>query len=493
MRLLQVLVARDDLDAVLDALRAEDVDPVVLSVSDDSAVRVPRTDGATVGRDDSADHPSHHLVQFPVPTEAVGSVRETLTDCGVDEEYLVIANAETATTPQYGTLLERFVEGTEESEHVSNEEIRAKARSLDPRAPTYYAMTVLSAFVATAGLLLDSPALVVGSMVVAPQIGAALTASVGGALGDDSMFVAGLKTTLTGLVVAILAAAMLGWGLKTAQFVPPALDVTTVQQIASRTSPGLLTLVVALCAGSAGAFGLATELPVSLVGVAVAAAVVPAAAAVGIGLAWALPAVTLGAFALLAVNVTGIVLSGTATLWYLEYRPDEWPDSERLRSKVRFVGTQKTTYVALGLLVLTVVGPGALLTQQIVFENQTTSAVQSVVEDPSYADIELTSVRVEFAGAGVSSDARDVTVSVRLPAGERIPTLAAELRRAIADETGEGVQVTVSVTEVRREGGPERQSSYGAHTRATPSSKDISGSHPVAAAIFETSAFVSWT
>ena len=72
--------------------------------------------------------------------------------------------------------------------------------------------------------------------------------------------------------------------------------------------------------GAAGAFGISTDLPVSLIGVAVAAALIPAAAAVGIGLAWGYPAVAGGAFVLLvAIN-----LAGSLTLWYLGDRPDGW-------------------------------------------------------------------------------------------------------------------------------------------------------------------------
>lgn len=52
---------------------------------------------------------------------------------------------------------------------MSDEEIRAKAIKLNPGQRTYYAMTLLSVLVATVGRLLDAPAIVVGSMVIAPR------------------------------------------------------------------------------------------------------------------------------------------------------------------------------------------------------------------------------------------------------------------------------------------------------------------------------------
>ncbi|WP_410764574.1 TIGR00341 family protein [Haloferax sp. DFSO60] len=435
MRLLQLRVERDTLDSVLDALRGEDVDPVVLPTYDSES---------------SGEGTSRYLVVFPLPTEAVDRIREALETAGFEEEHLIIGTAESAKTPNYEQLIDRFVEGDEEEERISNEEIRTKARDLHPQPTAYYGMTVLSALVATAGLLLDSPALVVGSMVIAPQVGAALTGSVGLALGESSMFRSGLRSTIIGLTVAIVTAAVLGWGLKTAQFVPTMLSVTTIEQIAGRTSPGLLTLLVALCAGAAGGIGLATELPVSIVGVAVAAATVPAAAAIGIGVAWLIPAVAIGAFTLLAVNVAGIVFAGTLALWYLGYRPTFWEVTDSTRERLEAIFSDRATWVALVFLLVTALGPGALLTTHIAFENQTTGAVQTVLDNPEYEALDLASIRVEFDTLGVGNGPREVTVTVRRPEDAAYPGLATQLSQSITEETGTQVGVIVEFQEEQR-------------------------------------------
>lgn len=78
-------------------------------------------------------------------------------------------------------------------------------------------------------------------------------------------------------------------------------------------------MAVDLCAGAAGALRLATALPVSLVGVMIAAALIPAAAAVGI--ARSIPSVAVDAIVLLVVNVTTINLTGAPVLWWLGYPP----------------------------------------------------------------------------------------------------------------------------------------------------------------------------
>nr|WP_223302140.1 hypothetical protein [Haladaptatus sp. R4] len=158
MRLIQVLVPDDCRSDVLAVLDDEDIDYVLT-----------REDGDD---DDSA------VVQFPVPTQAVDAVLTSLRDAGLDENgYTVVGSLETARTPNIQELEERFVRGRDEDDSIATEEIRTKALGMNPSPLTYYAMTVLSAIVATAGLLLNSPALVVGSMVIAPQMGSAMTTS----------------------------------------------------------------------------------------------------------------------------------------------------------------------------------------------------------------------------------------------------------------------------------------------------------------------------
>ena len=426
MRFIHARVPRTDIDAVLDVLSDEHIDHVVTEAVDDG-------DG-----DDAV------LVQFPLPAQAVETVLDDLRDAGLDDSFTVIANAETAATPHFAELEERFVEKGEEDDAVVPEEIRSKARNLNPGARTYYAMTRLSVVVATVGLLLDSPAIVVGSMVIAPQVGAALTASVGVAFSDERMIRDGLGAQVLGLGLAVASATAFGWVLRSTAFVSGAVDVTTIGQLSSRTSPGVLSLLVGVCAGAAGAFGLSTDLPVSLVGVAVAAALIPAAAAVGVGLAWGYPAVAMGAGVLLVVNILTITASGAVALWYLGYRPQAWRDrgSKALRS-----GALNATLVA-GVCIVVVTGlVGAAVAEQSAFENTANAAVEEVLDAPGNRALSLLSVSVEFGGFGVASSPREVTVRLRRPADESYPTLSETFADRISAATGADVTVSVEFVE----------------------------------------------
>lgn len=389
------------------------------------------------------------VVVFPLPAQAVDAVLDDLREAGVDDPFVVITNAETARTPHFRELEERFVRGSEEGEAVVAEEIESKARGMLPGRRTYYAMTLLSVFVATAGLLLDSPAVVVGSMVIAPQVGAALTASAGLVFGDRGMLWDGFRLQVIGLLAALLAAAMLGVAVRGTQFVPSALTLTTVEQISSRTSPGVLSVVVGLSAGVAGAFGLSTDLPVSLVGVAVAAALIPAAAAVGIGLAWGVPTVAVGAAVLLVVNLLTINLAGGATLWMLGYRPSGW-ESESIAGNL--TGSDVVpSVVALLVLTSVVAATGGAVLDHSAFENEANVAVDEVLEADRYSAARLVSVTVEIASP-VGDDTQTISVVVQRPAAAAYPELPDRIRRRIAERTGRRVAVSVELRDRRTAG-----------------------------------------
>jgi uncharacterized hydrophobic protein (TIGR00271 family) len=434
MRLIKVAVPDEDLEAILGVLDDEGIDHVV--------TRDAVAEGTV-------------LLEFPLPTQAVEYVLEELRDAGLDDgQYTVITATETAKTAQFHELENRFVAGPEEDDAVAPEEIRGKALGMHRDVVTYYGLTLLSTVVATAGLLLDSPAVVVGAMVIAPQVGSALLAGVGVVLDDPRMMVVGFRSQVVGFLVAIGGATAFGVLLQRGGFVSSLLSVTSVGQVASRVSPGLLTLAVAVCAGAAGALALATALPVSLVGVMIAAALVPAAAAVGIGLAWGLPHVALGAGLLLLVNAVAVNLSAFVTLWLLGYRPPDWGAADGLALLRREWRTVATTLALVGLLV----GASTLLAAPVGFERAATGAVEDVLDEPRYRAVELIRVRADV-GVGVGPDpagGESVTVAVSRPADAAYPDLADRIAAAIASGTDREVAVVVEYTDRSRAPAPER-------------------------------------
>ena len=423
MRLIQLRVDASDDERVSDVLDEEGIDHVTSATSDGGV-----------------------LVQFPMPTQGVDYAIEALQDADVDTDYTVVVTAETAETARFNELENRFVAGNEEDDSIARSEIRSKAIGMNPSALTYYSMTLLSAFVATAGLLLDAPTIVVGSMVIAPQVGSALTASVGATLNDREMVVDGLRSQVLGLALAILGAAAFGWFIRSAEFVPAVLDVTTSEQISQRVSPGVLSAAVAVFAGAAGAFGLATALPVSLVGVMIAAALIPAAAAAGIGVAWGSTSLVGGGVVLLLVNTVAINLSTMAVLWGFDYRPVDWDGVPRFERPRRFVFTFGTVVILVVALLVT----ATTIAGHVTTTNAVNEEVQKVLSEDRYAALALVNVQTEFVGLG--SEKRTVIIVVSRPADAPYPTLARTMATQLSAATESRIAVEIEFVERSRAG-----------------------------------------
>lgn len=167
----------------------------------------------------------------------------------------------------------------------------------------------MSTVIATAGLLLDSAATIVGAMVVAPLMGPALAASVGVVVDNDELATRGIILQVGGLAAAVTTAVLVGWSLRGTVLHPPGLDITTVPQIQERTTPNVLALFLALGSGVAGVISLTRNVGSVLVGVAIAVALIPPVATAGLGIAWGHPTVVITAGTLVLVNLLSINLT----------------------------------------------------------------------------------------------------------------------------------------------------------------------------------------
>ncbi|MEM4780558.1 MAG: TIGR00341 family protein [Halalkalicoccus sp.] len=424
MRLVQVTIPAGKRETVLGALDDEGIDYVV-------------TD-ETSGRKYTA------VVYFPLPTNAVEPVLDTLQEIGIEEQsYTVVVNAETVISRRFSELEEEYASNDIGEDRISRQELRTKADELTPTFPIYVTMTLISAIVATAGLLLDSPAVVVGSMVIAPLIGPALGASVGTVIDDHEMFLDGLKYQALGVAIAIVGSAIFAWVMKTASIVPPGLDIQSVSEINERLAPNLLALAIALGAGVAGIISLSPGASVALVGVMIAAALIPPAGAAGIALAWGEPFPALGATVLVLVNVLSVNLAGLLTLWYTGYRPDAWFQiDEAKRATVKNVGG-----FALAVLVLSAFLAGVTYTgyQNSTFETTVDETVATTGGE--YDELVVLETQVRTSNAPFEQPER-VVVTVGHSPGTDPPEIAAELRERIESQTDRSVPVEVRYTEV---------------------------------------------
>lgn len=413
------------------------------------AVSAPRVEAATTAIDrfgaeyvvaagpETADT---QLVIVPVPTGAVEELLETLRAAGVDERnFTVVSDLASVISPRTEALRESFAaDADEDPEKLAREELSDTVGALLGESGTFVALTAISAIVAVAGILTDAAAVVVGSMVIAPLIGPAMATSVGTVLDEEDLFRRGLFRQLSGFLIAVVAATAMAGGVRYAGLIPPGTDLSTIGQFASRSRPDVLSLAVALGAGAAGAISLTSGISTALVGVMIAAALIPPIGVVGIGIAYGQPAAILGAGALVVVNLLAINLTALGVLVAQDYQPRQWfrlSDARRatlLRAMVLVVATVVVSSVLVATTVATM--------ETTATERQMTAAIEDVIDDQRAA--RLLSVEFRQADGVIDRPVTGVVVEVGVT-DDPPPELSARLSSAVEPVSEHPLRVEV--------------------------------------------------
>jgi len=185
----------------------------------------------------------------------------------------------------------------------------------------YVLIALAAAVLATAGLLLDSTAVVIGAMCVAPFLGPSRAVCIGALFRDWRTFWGGLTKQLLGLFVVGAGVGYLLTGLLAARVS----DIGITSEILLRAMPTgreqVLVFIIAVAAGAAASLALSADPSVAerpwgqivdtVIGVQIAISLMPPAAVVGIGMALGYPGISRHALLLLLVNVLGLDLVGS--------------------------------------------------------------------------------------------------------------------------------------------------------------------------------------
>lgn len=177
----------------------------------------------------------------------------------------------------------------------------------------YVILMIVAATLASLGLLLNSAAVIIGAMLVAPLMSPLNAFAVGLSTARLDLILRALLTTLVGVAIASLV----GWIMGT--LVP--LQVPTSEMM-GRVAPNLLDAGVALAAGVVGSYATARkDIPAALAGVAIAAALVPPICTFGLMLAFGKISMSLGAGLLFLTNMVSIIVIATGVFAWLGLSP----------------------------------------------------------------------------------------------------------------------------------------------------------------------------
>jgi uncharacterized hydrophobic protein (TIGR00271 family) len=206
------------------------------------------------------------------------------------------------------------------SEGCTPDEIREAAYlfagNVGAKHTRFWLLLTLSAAIATAGIVGDSTATVIGAMIIAPLATPIQGTAVAIAYGELRPLLQSTGTLLGAMALVIVLAAGLS------ELLPELKDNADNSQIASRVSPTIVDLAAAAATGLAGAFAIARrDVGDILPGVAIAISLVPPLAVVGVTGATADFDGALGALLLFLTNVLAILVAGIAVFGAMSVRP----------------------------------------------------------------------------------------------------------------------------------------------------------------------------
>ena len=304
--------------------------------------------------------------------------------------------------------------------HVTGEidhgEVIERRREESALSQHFLFMTTMSGGIAILGLLLSSPAVVIGAMLLSPLMGPIMGLGFALAIGDWSWLKQALRTLAIGSLMAVLLCAVL-------VFLSPIQTVTS--EIAARTRPNLFDLFVALFSALAGAYAMIRGKEGAIVGVAIATALMPPLAVVGFGLATQNWTVFSGALLLFVTNFLTIALTafGLARLY-------------GFRARLTKSQSQAQSFAVLAVFAALAVPLGFSL-QQIAWETNAQRIVRDELRETFARPAQIDALEIDFAANPLDVSAIVFTPVIR-------PDAEATIIQRLGERLGKPVELTLT-------------------------------------------------
>ena len=282
--------------------------------------------------------------------------------------------------------------------------------------PRYAFMVVMSCGIAALGLLQNSAAVIIGAMLISPLMGPIINLGMGLATFDLRTIRGSLGTLAAGVALALaIAVAIVS--------LSPLQEATG--EILARTRPTFFDLLVAVLSGLAGAYATVTRKGETIVGVAIATALMPPLAVVGYGLAVANWNIAGGAAFLFMTNLLAIALSVTIVARWYGFGGADSPKQTAWQAAL-IIASFALLSVPLGLAL-----------KRIALQSQTELTVRSSLEArAAQAGGRVSALRVDTAEDSVAVDA-----VMMLP--RHVNGLETQLQQQLAARTGRPVSLRI--------------------------------------------------
>jgi uncharacterized hydrophobic protein (TIGR00271 family) len=252
-----------------------------------------------------------------------------LCDVAREEASVVLADLKELDIPRVGSIAVEHID-TELSEAADKaekaapglpsdavvwEEVEARTSEDTELSVSFVLFMVAAMQIAAVGIVLDSPILIVGAMVVGPEFGPLAAISVALVQMRGRLARRSLAALLVGFPLGALAALVTTLVFIETGAFPADFDASDHPLTSFITEPDFLSFFVAFVGGSVGVLSLTSAKSGALVGVLISITTIPAAANVGVAAAYGRWDDAGGAAALLGINLVGLVASGVITLY----------------------------------------------------------------------------------------------------------------------------------------------------------------------------------
>ena len=257
--------------------------------------------------------PEGDIVLADVAREATNEHVDRLVALGIPEQGTIHIEPVTTWVSRAGFDAERHTPGSS-ADAVVWADVTQRAYEETELNWTYLSFMTLATLLASIAIVVDSQILVIGAMVLGPEFVAIAALGLALVRRRGNLFAQAGRTLLVGFGVAITATTIAALAARTLGWVVSA-DVTGERPGTDFIySPDKWSFIVALIAAAAGVLSLTSAKVGGLSGVFISVTTVPAAGNVALGIAFAAWDEVMGSAIQLALNISGMILAGWATL-----------------------------------------------------------------------------------------------------------------------------------------------------------------------------------
>jgi len=261
----------------------------------------------------AARRPDRDPLHFDVQESAANPVLGTLRDLGLDHDGPIALEQVDASLT--GTARPGGGIGSPAGEIAPVwEMVEATIRGGAVYSPSFFILLAIAGLIGAVGILTNSQILIVGAMVVGPEYNAIIAAALGISQGDRSAVRDGLLALVSGFFAAIVVTLIFGLAVRGSGRAPEMFlkGLRPVSDLIN--SPNLFSVVVAILAGLVGVVSLTESRANALIGVFISVTTIPAAADIGVSLAFSSWDEARGSALQLLLNVILLIVVGAAGL-----------------------------------------------------------------------------------------------------------------------------------------------------------------------------------